>query len=320
MDYKTKKIKNQELQQKIKNKISEKMFQRLVDCGNFLEFYADEKKEIKKLVKANNCENRFCPMCAYKKARKEALKISILLKVLENKYKFLFLTLTAPNVSGSTLNIEIKHFNESFKRMTKLKPFENAVIGYIRKLEVTYNHDLKNYHPHFHVLLAVKKSYFSNNYISQAKWLEMWRSAKRDNSITQVDIRKLDLSKDDKGILEIAKYSAKDSDYLKSQKIFDVIYSALKGKKLVTYNGIFKEIVKEYKRGKLDYLNEIDMTEYVYRILYQWGQGDYVEREIRELTEDERIRFNKQQIDDMNIDRLKELKLQGYKLISSMGI
>ena len=44
------------------------------------------------------------------------------------------------------------------------------------------------------------------------------------------------------------------------------------------------------------------MTEYVYRILYQWGQGDYVEREIRELTEDERIRFNKQQIDDMNID------------------
>ena len=89
---------------------------------------------------------------------------------------------------------------------------------------------------------------------------------------------------------------------MKSQKIFDVIYSALKGKKLVTYNGIFKEIVKEYKRGKLDYLKEIDMTEYVYRILYQWGQGDYVEREIRELTEDERIRFNKQQIDDMNID------------------
>ena len=69
----------------------------------------------------------------------------------------------------------------------------------------------------------------------------MWKSAKRDDTITQVDVRKLDLSLDDKGILEIAKYSAKDSDYLKSQDIFDVIYKALKGKRLITYNGVFKE-------------------------------------------------------------------------------
>lgn len=301
MDYKTKKIKNQALQKIIRNKVSNEMFQRIEYCGSFLEFHSDISGEVKKLVKANNCENRFCPICAYKKARKEALKLSVLIKSLEKDYKFLFLTLTAPNVTSDNLEDEIKEYNKSFKRFSELKPFRNAVVGYVRKLEVTYNHDLETYHPHFHVLLAVKNNYFGINYIKRDEWLEMWKSAKRDNTITQVDVRKLDLSLDDKGILEIAKYSAKDSDYLKSQDIFDVIYKALKGKRLITYNGVFKESVKEFKKGNLDNYIETDMTEYIYRILYQWGQGDYVEREKRELTQDEKERFNYMQIDEMDI-------------------
>ena len=301
MDYKTKKIKNQVLQKIIRNKVSKEMFQRIEYCGSFLEFHSDITGEVKKLVKANNCENRFCPICAYKKARKEALKLSVLIKSLEKDYKFLFLTLTAPNVTSDNLEDEIKLYNESFKRLTKLKPFMSAVVGYVRKLEVTYNHDFGTYHPHFHVLLAVKNNYFGRNYIKRDEWLEMWKSAKRDITITQVDVRKLDLSLDDKGILEIAKYSAKDSDYLKSQDIFDVIYKALKGKRLITYNGVFKESVKEFKKGNLDNYIETDMTEYIYRILYQWGQADYVEREKRELTQDEKERFNYMQIDEMDI-------------------
>ena len=181
MDYKTKKIKNQALQKIIRNKVSKEMFQRIEYCGSFLEFHSDITGEVKKLVKANNCENRFCPICAYKKARKEALKLSVLIKALEKDYKFLFLTLTAPNVTSDNFEEEIKEYNKSFKRFSELKAFKYAVVGYVRKLEITYNHELKTYHPHFHVLLAVKKNYFSNNYIKRDEWLEMWKSAKRDN-------------------------------------------------------------------------------------------------------------------------------------------
>lgn len=328
MDYKAKKIKNQVLQDFIKNKISEKNLERIQNCGSFLLFHTDERKEKKKLVHANNCENRFCPICAYKKSRKDAMKISIMLKKLENDCQFLFLTLTSPNVVSDNLSEEIKEYNESFKRMTKLKPFMGAVTGYVRKLEITYdgnkkitkemyekkkkyydnlglytgdlNPNYNKYHPHFHVLLAVKKSYFSGGmYLKQIEWLKMWRSAKRDESITQVDVRKLDMKK---GILEIAKYSSKDSDYLIDKDVFDVMYKALKGRQVITYNGLFKEAAKLYKKGDLDYLKEIDLTEYVYRILYQWGQGDYVQREIRELTDEEKERFNKQLIDEIDIE------------------
>ena len=299
MDYKTKKIKNQVFQKYVQKKVSSKNLERIQNCGSFLLFHTDERKEKKKLIHANNCENRFCPMCAYKKSRKDAMKISVMLKYLENKFQFLFLTLTSPNVTSDNLEDEIKEYNSSFKRLSELKLFKNAVLGYVRKLEITYNNETKTYHPHFHVLLAVKKNYFSNNYIKRDTWLEMWQKAKRDESITQVDVRKLDMKK---GVAEIAKYSSKDSDYLISQEIFDVMYKALKGRQIITYNGVFKESAKLYKKGDLDYLKEIDLTEYVYRILYQWGQGDYVQREIRELTDEEKERFNKQLIDEIDIE------------------
>ena len=299
MDYKTKKIKNQVFQKYVQKKVSSKNLERIQNCGSFLLFHADERKEKKKLVHANNCENRFCPMCAYKKSRKDAMKISVMLKYLENNCQFLFLTLTSPNVTSDNLSEEIKEYNEAFKRMTKLKPFLGAVVGYVRKLEITFNNDTNTYHPHFHVLLAVKKNYFSNNYIKRDTWLEMWQKAKRDESITQVDVRKLDMKK---GVAEIAKYSSKDSDYLISQDVFDVMYKALKGRQIITYNGVFKESAKLYKKGDLDYLKDVDLTEYVYRILYQWGQGEYVEKEMRELTDEEKERFNKQLIDEIDIE------------------
>ena len=299
MDYKTKKIKNQVFQKYVQKKVSSKNLERIQNCGSFLLFHTDERKEKKKLIHANNCENRFCPMCAYKKSRKDAMKISVMLKYLENKFQFLFLTLTSPNVTSDNLEDEIKEYNSSFKRLSELKLFKNAVLGYVRKLEITYNNETKTYHPHFHVLLAVKKNYFSNNYIKRDTWLEMWQKAKRDESITQVDVRKLDMKK---GVAEIAKYAAKDSDYLISQKVFDVMYNALKGRQIITYNGVFKDSAKLYKKGDLDYLKDIDLTEYVYRILYQWGQGDYVQREIRELTDEEKERFNKQLIDEIDIE------------------
>ena len=327
MDYKTKKIKNQVLEEFIKNKVSEKNLNRIHECGSFLLFHTDERKEKKRLVHSNSCKNRFCAMCAYKIARKDAMKISVMLKYLENNCQFLFLTLTSPNVTSDNLVDEIKEYNKSFERMTKLKPFMGAVIGYIRKLEIVYdgnkkitkemykkkkkyydnlglyagdtNPNYNKYHPHFHVLLAVKKNYFSNNYIKRDTWLEMWRKAKRDESITQVDVRKLEL---EKGVAEISKYSAKDSDYLITQDVFDVMYKALKGRQIITYNGVFKESAKLYKKGDLDYLKDVDLTEYVYRILYQWGQGEYVEKEMRELTDEEKERFNKQLIDEIDIE------------------
>ena len=115
--------------------------------------------------------------------------------------------------------------------------------------------------------------------------------------------RKIDIS-DKKAISEIAKYGAKDSDYTVSQEVFDVFYKALKGKKLVTYNGLFKEVLKLYKDGKLDYLKEVDTNYYELLISHTWNfsKNEYNLFAFRELTNEEKLKVNSRLIDEIQIN------------------
>jgi len=304
---------------------------RINNCGTYLEFLGDSELISKKLSKSNFCGNRFCPMCSWRKSKKDALQISILMEYLkiEFEYEFIFLTLTAPNVRASELENEIIDFNESFKRLSERNEFVKMNKGYIRKLEVTYDKDefitkelykkkkdyYKNkglkvgdknptydtYNPHFHVVIAVNKSYFTDKtYISSSKMLELWRESKRDNRITQIKMQKATPKNNTSEVLEIAKYSAKDSEYTVSQEVFDVFYKALKGKRFFSYNKAFKKALSLYKNKELDYLKEKDANYYVYLLSYVWGWniGNYEEFEFRKLSIEEINKYNNNLIEE----------------------
>src|SRR5690625_5336380 len=72
------------------------------------------------------------------------------------------------------------------------KEIKTIVKGYVRKLEITYNEKRDDYHPHFHVLLAVDKNYFNNSwsYIKRDRWLKLWQQVTKNSLITQVEDRK----------------------------------------------------------------------------------------------------------------------------------
>lgn len=304
--YTNKKKKNQEIIKYISKHLSEDNLNRLYECGSFLEMYSDINLEKMKLNKSNFCGNRFCSMCAWRQTKKDALKISIIMEFIKKELNldFIFLTLTAPNVKSENLNDEIKKYNLSFKKLTKRKEFMKISKGYVRKLEVTYNQERNDYHPHFHVIIVVNKSYFTDKtYISKKKFLKLWQECMNDDSITQVDVKKIDTN-DKKSISEIAKYGAKDSDYMYSQDVFDVFYKALKGKQLVTYSGVFKDGLKAFKEGKLDKYKDIDLTEYIYRLCYKWNfkNANYIQMELNELTEKELEKINKKLINEIEIE------------------
>lgn len=315
--YTQKKKRNQVLQKYISKFISESSYSLIKNCGSFLMMKADSLKENMKVHKADFCKNRFCPMCAWRKANRDALAISVMMEYIVDKQEkdFLFLTLTAPTVPADELEQEIQRFNKSFQRLMQRREMK-FIKGYIRKLEVTYDGDefitkemyrkrkdyydrkglsfgddnpnYDKYHPHFHVLIAVNKSYFTdkNYYLSRDRWLELWQEATGDYSITQVDIRKFKKHVKDSEVYEIAKYSAKDNDYLQSEEVFDVFYKSLKGKRILVYSGLFKDANKKFKNGELkEYMKE-DTTEYVYLILYTWGEKKYIQREIQEVSAD----------------------------------
>jgi len=328
-----KKLKNPKFSNYIAPLVSEKMVELIDDCGGFLEFLGDFEMENKKLHKGSFCKNRFCPMCSWRMACKDSLEISILMEHLrkEEDKEFIFLTLTTPNVKGDKLDDEIKHYNKSIAKLMKRTEVLNIVRGYIRKLEVTYqkekyitkelwekkkdyykkrslqigdlepNYD--TYNPHFHVVIAVNKSYFtdSKQYISQDRWLELWQESTADYSITQVDVRKAK-SNNLKEVYELAKYSAKDSDYLVSRSVFETFYKALKGKQVLVFSGLFKDAHKMYERGELDIYKTRSDIEYVYKLYYNWHKNQYENTRIIELTEDEKQKVNKKLIDEIEVD------------------
>ncbi|MVK66908.1 replication protein [Staphylococcus aureus] len=302
--YTEKKLRNQLLQTLIGKHVSDKTFERIKECNTFLFMVADKTMEKTKLYRSNNCEHRFCPMCAWKKSRKNALKIGVLMQYLreeENK-EFVFLTLTVPNVKAEELNDEIKHYNKSFQRLMQRKEVKSVVKGYVRKLEVTYNKERDDYHPHFHVILAVNKSYFTDTkaYIARDRWLELWQQSTKNNLITQVDVRKVKVTDNKKEVSEIAKYSAKDSDYLEGEKVFDTFYKSLSGKRLIVYSGLFKDASKLYENKELEKYKQLDPTEYIYQIFYHWGQQKYIETEKKLMSEDMQKEVNNQMLEEIN--------------------
>ncbi|HHQ3643904.1 TPA: protein rep, partial [Streptococcus pneumoniae] len=271
-------------------------------CNTFLSFVADKTLEKQKLYKANSCKNRFCPVCAWRKARKDALGLSLMMQYIkqQEKKEFIFLTLTTPNVMSDELENEIKRYNNSFRKLIKRKKVGSVIKGYVRKLEITYNKKRDDYNPHFHVLIAVNKSYFTDKryYISQQEWLDLWRDVTGISEITQVQVQKI-RQNNNKELYEMAKYSGKDSDYLINQKVFDAFYKSLKGKQVLVYSGLFKEAKKKLKNGDLDYLKEIDPTEYIYQIFYIWKQKEYLASELYDLTEQEKREINHKMIDEI---------------------
>ena len=327
-----KRLKNPKFSNYIESSVSEKMIERIKDCGTFLMLLGDLNLENKKLHSGNFCKNRFCPMCGWRVSCKDSLKISILMDYLrkEEHKEFIFLTLTTPNVKGDKLEESIKDYNKSFERLMKLKEVKSVVKGYIRKLEVTYqkekyitkelwkkkkkyyqNKDLEigdlepnfdTYNPHFHVVLAVDKSYFTSRYyIKQERWLELWRKATRNDLITQVDVRKAKIN-DYKEVYELAKYSAKDTDYLISKPVFKVFYKALKGKQTMVYSGLFKDANKLFKDKKLEDYKEKDNIKYVYALYYDWHKKNYERQQLKELSEEEKQKLNSNLIDEIELD------------------
>lgn len=287
--------------------VSDKLLERIFDCGSFLEFITTADFEKNKVSRANFCGTRFCPHCAFNKSKKNAAALHIILQYLYSDYEFIFLTLTAPNISSNELENELREYSDAFNKLIHYKDYKNAVRGYFRKLEVTYNYKTDTYHPHYHVLLAVDKDYFdSDKYINQKDWLKLWKKAKKDENIKILDVRKFNKEKDT-GVLELTKYIAKDSDYLYNAEVFKTFYTSLKGKRFYSLGGVFKDANIKYKNGELDYLKEKDTNLYIYKLWYLWNYStmSYSQNNFMMLTPEELERYNIDFIDeadDLEVD------------------
>ena len=304
---------------KIENMTVEQAYRGLAECGSETDYWTKKSERLQscgmhlwfnifsdgnggekmKIKHAESCRVRLCPLCTWRRSIKIHTHMRKILEHMqeENKYQYILVTLTVPNVPGDKLNDKLDELMKAWNRLQTYKRYKTAVKGWYRGLEISHNvqkwqgkwvktkngkqrfvmffdengNKIPNpfydtYHPHFHCIMAVSKSYFdSRDYIPQAEWLEMWRKATRDNSITQVDVRKV---KPKKGadptdiigaVCEVTKYTVKNGDYILPKdwnmtlSSVEVLDKALANRRLVAFGGVMKEWHK-----KLNLDDEID--------------------------------------------------------------
>jgi len=267
---------------------------RLKECATYLLFQYLE--DAKKLKQANFCRVRLCPMCNWRRSLKVSGQLHKIVQAIkgEGQYSYLLLTLTVKNVEGDKLSSTIDDMMRGFHKFIKYKPVKDTVEGWFRSMEVTHNLEkddisFDTYHPHFHLLLCVKPSYFKpGKYLNHADWRGLWKKAMGLDYDPVVNIKRT-YGQTPEAVAEAAKYAVKPGDYIipedydLSIETIRTLDFALNKRRFVGMGGIFKKMHKtlnldDPEDGDLIQADEDQPEGEGQEILFVWhvGYSDYV--------------------------------------------
>lgn len=275
---------------------------RLAECCTQLVYRQYVDTGDMKLHTMNSCRVRLCPLCTWRRSLRTYADNKRMFDYLDpngTKYGYILLTLTVRSVSAAELSKGIDEILYAFKLFSKMAKFKKAVKGWYRGLEVTHNVDFfsksyDTYHPHFHVLLAVNKSYFTDRtYLSKEAWTSLWKEALKADYEPVVDVRRVKNIQGTKAVAEISKYAVKDTDYI----VYDdwnlttntvaTLDTALANRRLIAYGGVLKEAKRALKIDDSDNADLVHIDDeaaadgdFVLRYLF-WHTGyrQYIESE-----------------------------------------
>ena len=239
----------------------------LEHCADTL-LFAENAEGKKKLKSANFCRLRLCPMCQWRRSLKMFGQVQTITdKILERdkSTRFLFATFTVKNVDAENLETCINILNNKFlylvsrnKTFAPAKKLKQNLLGYLKAVEVTYNSKDKTYHPHLHVIFAVRNTFFSSSkyYMSKKEWINLWQQALGVDYKPQTDIRAIK-SGTAKAVAEVAKYPVKTAPILslpddEAVEVLKTLTLSLNKKRFVSYGGIFKTVKQELKLADVE--------------------------------------------------------------------
>lgn len=232
---------------------------RMASCSGLLRFGWSTLMETGetrlRLRSAQFCRVRHCPVCQWRRTLMWQARFYQALPKIVADYpssRWLFLTLTVRNCEIGELGETLTAMNAAFKRMEKRKELL-PVQGWIRATEVTRGKD-GSAHPHFHCLLMVPPSWFTRDYVKQARWVELWRDCLRVNYEPNVDIRTVKTKTGEvvvnvaeqlqSAVAETLKYSTKPADMLADPDWFLELTRQLHKRRFISTGGALKNVLQ----------------------------------------------------------------------------
>ena len=233
----------------------DRLAERIHHCTGYLGFaWATDPESGEaqlKLVAAQFCRVRHCPVCQWRRSLMWQARLLRVLPEIESAFptaRWIFLTLTVRNCAITNLRSTIQQMNLSFNRFVQRREFVGNVFGWIRATEVTRGHD-GSAHPHFHVLMMVRPSYFTHNYIKQARWTELWQQSARLSYTPIVHVQAIKNRHGSEqplraAIAETLKYSIKPEDLMDREWLLELT-SQVHKLRFIGSGGLLKEVLRE---------------------------------------------------------------------------
>lgn len=231
------------------------------ECSTLL-FFASSEDGLR-LKTASFCKARTCPVCQWRRSLMWQARTFTALPAVEKDHPdmgWILLTLTVRNCPVTELKPQIKAMQHGWGKLRRRKAFK-PILGYLKTLEVTRGKD-GSAHPHFHILLCVRKSYFTSKaYISQAAMTDLWRECLGVSYTPVVDMRKVRRRKGQDAdihaaVLEVVKYETKLSD-LTAHPDFLLEYTVQMTRvRSLELGGIMKKYMKETEGTDADLVSE----------------------------------------------------------------
>lgn len=272
------------------------------------EYFFDNNEEFWNKATARHipfyhCNNRFCAFCSVGEARERAnkvLRMMCLDKAFYN-HKLALGTLTVTNLK------DVDELKKLIKVGSKVINSFNKVFkcaGSIKKIEMTYNNKRKDYHLHFHVIMAFTRHNYKNFYLNKNTFASYWCSEMGNNGfIANVKGQNLHYIKEKEYInsaKEVSKYEAKSEDYANNGKdVFKVFYEVFKNRQVMTTSGCFRDWVSLDNEDSwhiidmvtsLVSLSGASFKEWTGAKTTEWRADDWKYDDFRQLSDDE---FNK---------------------------
>lgn len=312
---------------------------KVYNCSDVIEVVKLDTGEIK-LSNVHFCKDQFCPLCAWRKELKMYNQCKkVVDHIKKDEYSFIFITLTVRNCKcdPKVLKATINDMNKGYNKLIRRSCYKSAFKGVLKTLEVTYDGDKlitpsmykrkKEYyvrhnlrigdpnptfdtlHPHFHLLVAVPKNYFTSElYIKQEDLLQDWAEVCNLAYAPSVRIQKVTNKKISKkgkvyihdfssAVAELAKYPVKCTDYLKydnetNKKVLNAVSVALYRVKMFIFTGVLKQARQELQLSDIDddLLNidddDIKNGKPLYLMRFVYLKGEYVNDNVRFITID----------------------------------
>jgi hypothetical protein len=213
-------------------------------------------------LKSRFCNNRWCNIC-------NRIRTAKLIKgygaAIESMIDPRFVTLTVPNVPADELRAEIRRMISEFRKIQELRrKHKKPLIRGIRKLEVTYNPDLQNFHPHFHFIVEGEdaadeliEAWLDRNTTADKRGQDQ-REAKNPIELFKYFAKLTSKSKSDTIIIKAGKMVRIEYSY---PEALDLVFQAIEGTRIIQPIGGIKYIKEDIEDLETVVVADLDSEE-----------------------------------------------------------